>query len=67
MNEGMNLAAVVAPLPSTSGDYGQANTLEFEQLWWEETENCWPFNSQNYPFSVVSWEDPRSWLSHGGM
>lgn len=67
MNEGMNLTVVVALLPSTSGDYGQANMLEFEQLWWEEMENCWPSSSQNYPFSVVSWEDPRSWLSHGGM
>lgn len=41
----MNLAAVVAPLPFTSGDCGQANVLKFEQLWWEVMENCWLLSS----------------------
>lgn len=34
----MNLTAVVTPSPSTSGDYGQATTLEFDGnsiLWWK--------------------------------
>ena len=63
----MNLAAVTAPLPSTSGDYGQANMLEFERALVGKMENCWPLSSQNYLFSIVSREDPWSWLSHGGI
>ena len=43
----MNLAAVVALFPTASGDYGEANMLEFEQLLWEVTENFWLLSSQN--------------------
>lgn len=39
MNESMNLAAVVVPSPTTSGDYQQANVLEFKKLWWEVKED----------------------------
>lgn len=63
----MNLAAVVAPLPSTSRDYGKANMWEFEQALAGRMKHCWLLGSENYPSSVVSREDPWSWLSHGGM
>lgn len=33
--------------PAASGDYGQANPLECEQLLWEVIENFWLLSSQN--------------------
>lgn len=67
MNASGHLTAVVTPGPSISGDYGQATMLEFEQALVERMESCWLLSSQNYPFSLVSWEDPWSWFSHSGM
>ena len=66
MNASVNLTAVITPLPSVLETVYQQLGWNFAQALMERM-NCWLLSSQNYPFSVVSWEDPGSGFSHSGM
>lgn len=56
---------MAAPWPSTARDYGTG--AEFGGKDGEQALVGSLLSSQNYPFSVISWEDAWSWFPYSGM